>query len=209
VSCLTILPESPEAWSTESTVLHAEAALPTNCVTKAQARDYTKRIAYHFRHTYDIGTHEPGSDVVVCISSGQVLLSNIFYGVIAAGGLYSAASASSTHLELVRQIRQGKSRLIVASPDCKNVAIKAAEECEISLDRVLVLDSMGGKRILQNVSGTGRNFIEGEGKPKEKLDWEVITDRKRLENSVICFVYSSGTTGIPKGMFFSSIPSNI
>lgn len=176
--------------------------MPSNCVTKAQARDYTKRIAYHLRHTFGVGANGPGKDVVVCISSGQVLLSNIFYGVIAAGGVFSAASSSFTYLELARQVKQGKSRLIVASPDCRDVAVKAAKDCGVPLDRVLVLDSMGGKRKLQDVEGKGRNFVEGEGRPNERLHWEVVTDKKILKERVVCLLYSSGTTGVPKGLFF-------
>ncbi|EXJ81140.1 hypothetical protein A1O3_07428 [Capronia epimyces CBS 606.96] len=203
IDLLTLVYESPEAWSNDSTIAHAEAALPSNFVTKAQARDYTKRIAHHFRHSYGIGADGPGKDVVVSISSGQILLSSIFYGVIAAGGVYSAASSSFTYLELARQIKQGRSRLIVASPDCTDVAVKAAHECGIPLDRVLVLDSMGGNRRLASVLGNGRNLIEGEGQPKERLDWEVITAKEVLENRVICLLYSSGTTGAPKGVFLS------
>jgi long-subunit acyl-CoA synthetase (AMP-forming) len=32
-----------------------------------------------------------------------------------------------------------------------------------------------------------------------KLEWERITNKDELENSLICLLYSSGTTGIPKG----------
>lgn len=32
-----------------------------------------------------------------------------------------------------------------------------------------------------------------------KMDWERIADRKELENSLACLLYSSGTTGVPKG----------
>ena len=84
IDILTLIYDSPESWTSESTVLPAEAALPSNSVTKSQSRTYTQRLAWLFHHVFSIGANGPAKDVVVCISSGQVLLSNVFFGVIAA-----------------------------------------------------------------------------------------------------------------------------
>ncbi|KAL4972718.1 hypothetical protein BDW66DRAFT_162680 [Aspergillus desertorum] len=201
VDLLTLLFESPIPGSTESTVLHAEAADPSNATTKAQTRLLTCQIAYVLRYHFGLGSQGAGKDVVVGVSEGQVLLPSVFYGVIAAGGVWSAASSTATSLELERQIRQGNSRLLIAGAECRDVVLKAAKAAGIPENRVLVLRSAGHERVLQNVA-TGQNYL-GDLKPSELLDWERITDPKKLEDSLICLLYSSGTTGVPKGVNIS------
>lgn len=131
---------------------------------------------------------------MVCISSGQVLLPLLFYGVIAAGGVYSAASASFTSPELARQIKQGGSKLVFCSEDAKEVACTAAKECGLGLDRVVVVSS-SPEWSMKSVAGE-KQALPSNG----KIDWERITDEKVLAESLICLLYSSGTTGVPKGI---------
>ena len=119
------------------------------------------------------------------------MLPTVFYATICAGGVYSAASASSTAAELARQVRQGESNLIICSADAKEVAVTAAKDCGVPLERVMVLES--SPRVLNSI-GSGRSCIADQ-----ELDWMRITDKDELENSVICLLYSSGTTGVPKG----------
>ena len=113
--------------------------------------------------------------------------------MIAAGGVYSAASASFTAPELSRQVKQGASNLIFCSEDAKDVAVATANECGVPLSRVSVISS-SPKWEIRSLEGQN-NCLPSEG----KLDWERITDRKELEDSLICLLYSSGTTGAPKG----------
>lgn len=148
-----------------------------------------------------MGSHGSGKDVVLGVSSGQVLLPTMFYGVIAAGGVWSAASYTATPAELERQIRQGNSRLIITGPDTKDVAVRAARNANVPMDRVLVLRSMGHERVLENLA-TGVNYLAQVG-VNDVLDWERITDPRALESSLICLLYSSGTTGAPKGVNIS------
>lgn len=133
---------------------------------------------------------------MVCISSGQPLLPILFYGVIAAGGVYSAASASFTAPELARQIRHGESKLVFCSEDARQVAVTAAKECRVPLSRVLVVSGKEGKWSMKSVEGKG-SCLPSRG----ELDWERLTKREVLDESLICLLYSSGTTGIPKGLF--------
>jgi len=78
--------------------------------------------------------------------------------------------------------------------------VKAAEEAGWG--------TCGGGRVL--LMSEGRNWelriIGNDGEPggniineNDKLAWQRITNRQELEDSLIVLIYSSGTTGLPKG----------
>lgn len=161
-------------------------------ITKARARDLTRQFAYFLRHQFGIGKEGPEKDVVVTISTGQSALGCIFYAVLAADGIYSAASPSSTVSDLTRQIKDGPGRIVVCSEDVKNVALSAARNAGLPAKNVLVLKSYPE---IQLVSADGTVACDFKG----SLDWRRITDPKELEESKVCIMYSSGTTGLPKG----------
>jgi hypothetical protein len=74
------------------------------------------------------------------------------------------------------------------------VACRAAKDCGVDLSRVLIIKSSPEWSMRSVVEG-GKMALPSSG----KMDWEKITDQKMLEESLICLLYSSGTTGIPKG----------
>ncbi|RNJ55278.1 hypothetical protein D7B24_008799 [Verticillium nonalfalfae] len=195
VDLLTLLFDSAELPSKDDTILHVEASNPSNRLSKAQTATLTRRIAYILRRDFGVGASISGQDVVVCISSGEVLLPAVFYGTIAAGGVYSAASSSSTSAELQRQIEDGGARLLVASADCRAVAERAARQAGLPSDRILILESTDGKRSLLSKSGKDMLSVSSS-----ELPWDKIMDPEILKRRIICLVYSSGTTGKPKGV---------
>jgi 4-coumarate--CoA ligase len=160
---------------------------------KAHTRELTENFAHSFRNHYGIGINGHSKDVVVGFSNLQILLPIAFYGTIAAGGIFSCASHSYTTAELARQINQGEAKLLICSADLVKTAVEAAKQCGLSLDRVLVLESDAGKWSLKSVDGKVDCWTD------KRLTWPRITDPEELENSIINLLYSSGTTGVPKG----------
>jgi 4-coumarate--CoA ligase len=134
--------------------------------------------------------------VVASVSTGQHALACLFFGVIAAEGVYSAASPGATVEELVRQARDGRAKAIVCSADVKTLAETAADMVGLSNRNVLVFESTPEIK-LESIDGSVRcNF-------DQELQWRKLTDTNELEHSKICMLYSSGTTGLPKGVVIS------
>jgi long-subunit acyl-CoA synthetase (AMP-forming) len=151
------------------------------------------------RTYYGIGANGPNKDVVTVISYGQILVPTVLYGVIGAGGVYSAASPSSTVAELKRQVDIGTSRLLVCGREHVDVASNAAKEAGLPLRNVLLLESDAGNWSLKSLDGSV-NCIGSQ-----KLRWQTITDPKALKESLIVILWSSGTTGLPKGVMLSHL----
>lgn len=124
------------------------------------------------------------------------------YSIIGAGGVFSAASAASTPGELSKQIQGAESRILVTVEATRDVAVKAAEDAGWGKNgggRVVMM-SEGREwsiRVVQDDGTLGENLVD----EMQRLPWERITDPKTLDESLIILIYSSGTTGLPKGEY--------
>jgi 4-coumarate--CoA ligase len=134
------------------------------------------------------------------ISTGHYLLPVLSYGIIGAGGVFSAASAASTSGELSKQLQGAQSKVLITVEGTRETAVKGAEAAGWGANgggRILVMSE--GKewelKVIGKYGQLGRSIID----ESNKLPWQKITDPYDLENSMVILIYSSGTTGLPKG----------
>ncbi|PHH68767.1 hypothetical protein CDD82_292 [Ophiocordyceps australis] len=213
VDLLSLLFDHAASRAHEHTALHAEARDPLNVITKCRARHLTRSIAHFLRSTYSIGAHEAllpdasgpiTGDVVVAVSTGQSALPCLFFAVVAAGAVFSAASPSSTPADLARQIldvaptETSRRVLLVCSSDCRDLASEAANIARLPAPCILVFSSYP---VVSLRSITGHAVCAFD----QELDWRRITDAQELARRTICILYSSGTTGLPKGVLISHL----
>ncbi|KAF2005209.1 4-coumarate-CoA ligase-like protein [Amniculicola lignicola CBS 123094] len=204
VDVLTLLFDTDHSLAKADTAIHISADDPTLQLTVSRARTLTEATSSALRRHFGIGANGAGKDIVSVISSGHYLLPVLSYAIIGAGGVFSAASAASTAGELSKQIQGADSKILFCIEATKDVAVKAAEEAGWGSSgggRVLVMSE--GKewslKVVQNGGSLGPNLID----ESQKLPWERITDPQTLEDSLVILIYSSGTTGLPKGVKLS------
>ncbi|KAK4197676.1 hypothetical protein QBC40DRAFT_350852 [Triangularia verruculosa] len=196
---LTFLFESPHTLAEETSILHADAASPdNNHVTKSQLRTLVKSTASILRHEYGIGASGLNKDVVLAISTGHYLLPSLFYSTIAAGGIFSASNPGSTPKELAAQIKQVGVKVVLCNADTKATAIAAAKLTGLPPQSVVVYSSQPGRKLLLTPAPSSVPLS-----PSGELSWTKITSRRQLDDSIICLLFSSGTTGPPKACLLS------
>ncbi|KAJ3569070.1 hypothetical protein NPX13_g6204 [Xylaria arbuscula] len=197
VDLMTLLFESEASRVPPDTIIHADAAEPSDNLTKARLLQLSKKAAHVFRYQYGVGVDGPDKDVVFNISTGHFMIPVMFYAAITAGGIFSSTSPASTPDEFAYQLRQTEAKIIVCTPDLKETALAAAQKVGLAPRNILVY---GGAKDLEFwEAGSGAKVPISN----QELDWRRITDPAELENSVICLLFSSGTTGLPKAMRIS------
>ncbi|KAF2663123.1 acetyl-CoA synthetase-like protein [Microthyrium microscopicum] len=141
-------------------------------------------------------------DVVALYSPNCIDTPAIMWGTLWAGGVLSPANFAYTADELAFQLKDSNAKALVTQVDFLPVALKAAEIA--GLDREFII-LMGDKRLqdasfkhftsIRNISGAIR-YRKAKVVPEKDLAF---------------LVYSSGTTGLPKGVMLThqNITSNL
>lgn len=160
-----------------------------NHVTLAKVRDLTHRIGQGYREL-GIGVNDPGRDIVLSYVENQVMVAPNTFAVICAGGVHATCSVTATAFELARQIKLSSPKILICSLQTRKVAEEAIQQSGSSGVKLVMMDS----EKLDIVDANGRSIISGK-----KLEWQRITDPETLRKTTACLVYSSGTTGVPKG----------
>ncbi|KAM0555025.1 hypothetical protein ACHAPJ_006373 [Fusarium lateritium] len=168
-------------------------------LTYNEARLLSKRIAVGL-----IANGLKPGDRVLLFANNSIFFPTIVMGIWMAGGVFTGANPGYTTRELVHQLKDSEASFMIAADSVIKVALAAATHVDMESSRVFLLDSTWpDSSVLETQPYEGsRHWTEviaakSEG---ERFKWTEPTDSK---TSVCALNYSSGTTGIPKGVEIS------
>ena len=115
------------------------------------------------------------------------------YGIINAGGVVCTAPTQASSFEIARQIKSCEPKLVICSALVLDTVVAGVERSVLRELPIAIMSSANGGQELRLRDGT--SLISDT-----KLEFERITDQQTLTNRVIFLGYSSGTTGVPKGL---------
>ncbi|KZL83645.1 amp-binding enzyme [Colletotrichum incanum] len=143
---------------------------------------------------------KPG-DRVLLFSGNNLFFPVIFLGVLMAGGIFTGANPGFVTRELAYQLTDSGAAFMVAAEGSLDIALEAAKEVSMPASNVFVFDTTipGSSKPEKPARSGARHWTEliAPRAQAEKFHWVEPSDAR---TTTCCLNYSSGTTGVPKGV---------
>ncbi|KAI1812394.1 acetyl-CoA synthetase-like protein [Poronia punctata] len=180
------LPETPQFLDPE--------APDTRFITRAGYRLWAKRVALGLQRA----GLKPG-DRVLLFSGNNLFFPVVFMGVLMAGGIFTGANPSFVPRELAYQLKDSGAYILIAADKSMEIAMEAAAEAGLPKSRVYSFDAtaIGGQVGEARLGSRHWTELLASEEDAARFDWFEPAD---TAETTCCLNYSSGTTGVPKGV---------
>jgi 4-coumarate--CoA ligase len=165
----------------------------THYLTLSTFRLWSKRVA--------VGLKKAGlqtGDRVLLFSGNNIFFPVVFMGIQMAGGIFTGANPTYVARELAYQLKDSGAKFLICNDVSLDTGLEAAKINGMSKDRVFIFDDL-----MLEGTGKARLGVRNWNKliaPQEEGERFVWQDTKTPKATTASLNYSSGTTGVPKGV---------
>lgn len=137
-------------------------------------------------------------DRVLLFSGNNIFFPVVIMGTLMAGGVFTGANPTYVARELAHQLHDSGAKFLLSADSSLEVALEAAASIGFPKQNVFVFDddAFGTSGKTRLGASNWRELIGGEAEGA-KFEWKEPKDAKK---SLACLNYSSGTTGVAKGV---------
>ena len=141
-------------------------------------------------------------DRLLLFSPNTIFFTSVQYGTIMAGGIFSAANPTYVPREAAHQLKDSGAKFFLVGEANLDTGIQAAKESGFPLENLYVFDD--GTKTFENRTSSINGIKSWTSLLASKTEassfrWEEFSSREQ-QNRTAVLNYSSGTTGLPKGV---------
>ena len=196
--------DSPNATINSTNKIIIDAKRPdTHYFTLHSYREWAKRFA-----TGLVAAGLQKGDRVMLFAGNNIFNPMVIMGTIMAGGIYNSANPAYTPRELSHPLKDSDPRFILAADNCVDRALEAVDLVGMDRKHVFLFTELPMEReeiwTTLPTGWTKQHWSTLVASPEigRHFVWEELESLELAKETAI-LIYSSGTTGLPKGVELS------